>query len=378
MYIRLQPKTVSSLAFAGALVTFTLLLSSVLALSAAAGKVGRNDTFKKRTFSYTFKPGQGLRPHQHLVLCNHTARNIGEHAVLVSWFTGQLFWDDFSNTIISYYIDGEATPSIQGSIDLLTGNAPSPKSQRKTIPWGNEALGRLGIGGGAYTTTKIPFTRSILVTAYMSGSNTAQTMRVMNHSIGYSKREGGESKTLYSLIRGLENYGPIVLRHSNIQLSGSVKLKSFLVNQTLKPIEWVTLLNITHTKGGCIFSVVQQVRSENAFCLEGTHWATIGNDSPGKEDAAWEEVQLSSGFEDYYLSGQYFDAGEFSTVVAGMTSEDHWFYPHALTAYRYHEIDPVIFETGIALRWRNGLNDHGKLAAGVTQQVSFVLAYIEQ
>ena len=41
---------------------------------------------------------------------------------------------------------------------------------------------------------------------------------------------------------------------------------------------------------------------------------------------------LSSGFEDYYLSGQYFDAGEFSTVVTGMTSEDHWFYPHALTA----------------------------------------------
>ena len=94
------------------------------------------------------------------------------------------------------------------------------------------------------------------------------------------RAKGGESKTLYSLIRGLENYGPIVLRHSNIQLSNNVKLKSFLVNQTLKPIEWVTLLNISNTKGGCIFSVVQQVRSaENAFCLEGTHWASISNTS---------------------------------------------------------------------------------------------------
>ena len=91
----------------------------------------------------------------------------------------------------SYYIDGETTPSVQGSIDLLTGNAPSPKSQRKTIPWGNEALGRLGIGGGAYTTTKIPFTRSILVTAYMSDSNTAQTIRDMNNGVKYSESEGG-------------------------------------------------------------------------------------------------------------------------------------------------------------------------------------------
>ena len=158
---------------------------------------------------------------------------------------------------------------------------------------------------GAYTTTKIPFTRSILVTAYMSGSNTAQTIQDMNNGAKYSESEGGESKTLYSLIRGLENYGPIVLRHSNIQLSSSVKLKSFFVNQTLKPIEWVTLLNINNSQGGCIFSVVQQVRSENAFCLEGTHWASISNTSPGKDDSAWEEVQLSSGFEDYYLSGQY-------------------------------------------------------------------------
>ena len=36
--------------------------------------------------------------------------------------------------------------------------------------------------------------------------------------------------TLYSLIRGLENYGPIVLRHSNIQLSSGVKLKKFFLS----------------------------------------------------------------------------------------------------------------------------------------------------
>ena len=66
---------------------------------------------------------------------------------------------------------------------------------------GNEALGRLGIGVGAYY-TKIPFTRSILVTAYMS-DNTAQAIRDMNNGVKYSESEG-KSKTLYSLIRGLK------------------------------------------------------------------------------------------------------------------------------------------------------------------------------
>ena len=87
---------------------------------------------------------------------------------------------------------------------------------------------------------------------------------------------------------------------------------------------------------------------------------------PQEEDSAWEEVQLSSGFEDYYLSGQYFDAGEFSTVVTGIRAKTTGF-------TRMHDNldiigDPVVFEEGIALKWRNGLNDHGKLAAGVTQQ----------
>ena len=346
--------------------------------------------FQKRTFSYTFKPGQGLHPNKPLILCNHTARNVGEHAVLISWFTGELFWEDFSNTIISYYVDGEQTPSVQGSIDLLTGNAPSPKSQRKTIPWGNEAIGRVGIGGGAYTSTRIPFKHSIVVTAEMSDGNIAKILsennrdslliNKLNQDINNRNDDRDDkSKTFYSLIRGLENYGPITLHYSNVQLSQNVKLKSFFLNETLKPIEWITLLNISSSKSGCILSVVQQVRSENAYCLEGTHWASIpieGSDNTNIRNND-EEIQLSSGFEDYYLSGQYFDAGEFSTPLSGMTSEDHWFYPHALTAYRYHEVDPVVFTNGMSLRWQNGMNNKGKLAAGITQQVSFILAYVE-
>ena len=53
--------------------------------------------------------------------------------------------------------------------------------------------------------------------------------------------------------------------------------------------------------------LLQTVRSGNSHCLEGTHIATIDGD----------ETILSSGFEDYYLSGQYFDAGPFATPISG-------------------------------------------------------------
>jgi|EP00945_MAST-04E_sp_MAST-4E-sp1_P002529 hypothetical protein len=311
-----------------------------------------------RTFSYTYKPGQAIRPNEKLVLCNHTARTPGgAHAVLVSWFTGQLFWDDFGATKISYYVDGETEPSVSASIDMLTGNGPAPTTptkDRKNIPWGNEMLGRVAIGGGAYSTVRIPFSESLLVVAEM-----------------YSQNASAPSRILYSLIRGLENYGPITLRSSGVQLSSRVRLKSFYISKTLLPIEWATLANITSGKG-TILQVVQHVRSENAYCLEGTHWATVN--SRGDK----EEVQLSSGFEDYYLSGQYFDAGEFSTPLSGMESENAWLYPHALTAYRIHEADPVMFSAGITLRWQNGMKATGRLAAGKTQLESLVLAYVEQ
>lgn len=50
----------------------------------------------------------------------------------------------------------------------------------------------------------------------------------------------------------------------------------------------------------------------------------------------------SSGFEDFYLSGQYFDAGEFATSLSGITTENHQLYPNNIAAYRLLEADPVV------------------------------------
>ena len=88
------------------------------------------------------------------------------------------------------------------------------------------------------------------------------------------------------------------------------------------------------------------------------------------------DVRLSSGFEDYYLSGQYFDAGAFASPLSGMTAENRWLEPSRLVAYRLHEADPVVFERSLVLRWQNGMYANGSLAANETHLQSLVLAYV--
>lgn len=236
-----------------------------------------------RTFSYTHKPGQGIKPNQTLTLADHTAASKGQHVVLISWFTGSLPWLGFGDLVISYYIDGEATPSISASINLLTGFQGSNTTQpewSKLTPWGNAEIGRAAATGGAYTTIKIPFSQRVLVTAEMAPYET-------------------EGKSVYSLIRGLENYGPITLKYSNLELPPNSRLRGRATEVTLDPIEWATLAAVEGCGPGTVLFVAQHVSSQNAFMLEGIHEAELWGGEDGNST-----LQVSSGFEDYYLSGQ--------------------------------------------------------------------------
>jgi len=62
---------------------------------------------------------------------------------------------------------------------------------------------------------------------------------------------------------------------------------------------------------------------------------------------------LSTGTEDYFDSAWYFNAGEFHLPVSGYT---HYGTSPTTTwsAYRFHEMDPLQFNDGFELVWRNG------------------------
>lgn len=262
------------------------------------GSVGWPLSAQTKTFSIAHKPGLGIKPGEELLLFNYSASAPGAHSVTQSWFTGSLPWPEFGDTLIRYYIDGENHPSIAMTINNLVGLGDANTSathEHVPAPWGNAHHGSVGVGGGRYTAIRIPFGSNLRVTASMSQGQS-------------------QTRSLYCMFRGLENF-PVTL--GGLQLPLNARLRSVSTRgRLLAPTEWTTLVNTSSQAnkgkgGGALLMVMQTVKSGNSHCLEGTHLATIDG----------VDTILSSGFEDYYLSGQYFDAGPFATAVSG--SEMH-------------------------------------------------------
>ena len=67
---------------------------------------------------------------------------------------------------------------------------------------------------------------------------------------------------------------------------------------------------------------------------------------------------LSSGLEDYFLGTYDFNRGRYYTPIAGVT---HLVPNSEFSAYRFHETDPVFFNSGLRLTLRDGEESHGKV-----------------
>ena len=63
---------------------------------------------------------------------------------------------------------------------------------------------------------------------------------------------------------------------------------------------------------------------------------------------------LSSGTEDYFLSSFYFDAGTFTSDVAGVLQWKRDGGRYGFTGYRFHEDELILFKESLQLTWRNG------------------------
>ena len=108
-----------------------------------------------------------------------------------------------------------------------------------------------------------------------------------------------KGKSVYSLIRGLEGYGPVTLKYSGLELPPNARLRGVAAEATLEPLEWATLAAVQGCGPGAVLFVAQHVSSTNAFMLEGTHAMDLwGGDQQNTT------TFISSGFEDYFLSGQ--------------------------------------------------------------------------
>jgi len=240
-------------------------------------------------------------------------------------FWATAFHPILDGTLIRYYIDDEAVASIQFYPPLASGVGFDDQKD----PWGTEWFGKGAADGSWFNNFRIPFQKSIRIT--------------------YQKTTPGTGNGFYIIVRGL----PIVQGQSFITIGGvpipSTARMNFLnFQKTVQPLEWVPVADLPSPARGLFFMHTIAVQSGNLNFLEGCyHSYTPYNQSfPG--------TVLSTGTEDYFDSGWYFNGGEFRFPVSGFTHLASSSGVVTWSAYRFHTMDPIRFEDGFRLLWRNG------------------------
>jgi hypothetical protein len=291
------------------------LLLAVLPFCASGQPVSSTPAI--RTFGTAGKEQQILKPGVEAELFRHTGAGCLTHM----WFGGD--FPNYGLTRIRIYVDGEKDASID--MELMMGHGIG--FQDNDAPWGIERIGKTGQPSGIYNTYRIPFGKSVRVTATRA------------------KTETGDPP-FWWIIRGGENL-PVVL--GGVRLPGTARMRLYKVeNRLTKPLEEIDLYN--RRVPGALYQVTIAGRSANFSFLESCVRAYFA----GSRTATF----LSSGMEDYFLGTYYFNRGKYYTPVAGVT---HIVREKELSAYRFHEADPIFFPDGLRLTIRAGEKIDGKL-----------------
>ncbi len=231
------------------------------------------------------------------------------------WFGGD--FKNFKTLRIRIYVDGEQVPSIDMELGLGVGVG----FQDPTAPWGNTYAGITGSPSGIYCNYRIPYTKSLRVTAELPAGVPRDTV-------------------FWWIIRGLENFP---LEVAGFQLPAQARLRlSKLENFNAQPLQEFDLARVRGR--GLVFQVTMAARSSSLEFMEGQMRAYFGEAS--------EPQYLSSGLEDYFMGTYYFNRGIYHLPEAGLTHKDES--DSSFSAYRYHDRDPIVFSAGIRLSCRCG------------------------
>ena len=248
-------------------------------------------------------------------------RYAGKGFLTHMWFGGD--FHNFGLTRIRVYVDDEQRASID--MEIMMGHGIG--FQDNGAPWGVERIGKTGQPSGIYNTYRIPFGKSVRVTAQRP------------------KDEAGDPP-FWWIIRGVEN---LPLEIGGVRLPENARLKLYKIeNRTTKPLEEFDMCNTP--KSGMLYMTSIAAKSTNFCFLESCVRAYIGG--------AKKPMLLSSGLEDYFLGTYYFNRGQYYTPVAGLT---HLVRNAEFSAYRFHEADPVFFDQGLRLTLRDGEEFSGKV-----------------
>ena len=298
--------------------TCFLLLAALSVIALPVAKADQTLT----TFGTVGKEVRVLKGGTEAELLEHKGNGCLTHM----WFGGG--WEGCVKTRIRIYVDGETNASID--MELFLGHGIGFGDD--FAPWGVARIGKTGGGANVYDTYRIPFGKSVRVTAQCA-TNT----------------EGNPQ--FWWIIRGSEHL-PVEL--GGVRLPDNARLKLYkLENHTAQPLEEFSLCDV---KGnGALYQVTMAAKGLRKLADPAQRW----NDLSFMESCirayigrAKEPLFLSSGLEDYFLGTYYFNKGRYATPVAGLTHFDA--NENEFSAYRFHEDDPVFFQNGLRLTCRCG------------------------
>ena len=228
----------------------------LLAAHAEAEDIGPLKTF-----------GTGLSAFSHAAgpetpIFNYTLSATGKVGVMNHfWTTG-----DTDDAVFRYYIDGEATASIE-----FTAPAAAGAFFKDAGMWGNAQSGKGGAKGGWYVNYKIPFGKSITVT--------------VEGSIG-----GG-----FVILRGCENL-PVQVGTVPLPITARMQLQK-IESKVFQPLDWVPIVDLPTGEGLIYMTAIAANSTSNNFWEGCYHLYT-----PYSE--AFPGTVLSTGMEDFFDSGE--------------------------------------------------------------------------
>ena len=239
------------------------------------------------------------------------------------------------SAIVRYYVDGEKTPSIE----FLPPMAAGVGFGDATPNWGTAKIGRGSNLGGWFVNIRVPFSLNVRVTLAMPT---------------------GARGTAFVILRGCEECGPIRVGEFTLPPTARLRLHK-LEAQPFAPLEFVPLVNLP-TGDGVIYMHAIAASSASFNFWEGCYRMHTPHDAP------WPGLVLSTGMEDYFDSAFGFNAGAFrlpssgcthrtlgeERVVSAQDGENVRTRPLNVSAYRFHEEDPLFFHNGVRYSWRNG------------------------
>ncbi|MBN1443589.1 MAG: DUF2961 domain-containing protein, partial [Planctomycetes bacterium] len=248
----------------------------------------RSDLESLRTFGGIGKERRVLSGGREAELFRHEGRGCLTHM----WFGGD--WPGYEHTRVRIFVDGANVPSI----DMELGMGHGVGFGDDAAPWGSQRIGKTGHPSGIYNTYRIPFGKSIRVTAQL-GEGVAG------------------DPPFWWIIRGTEN---LPLTVGGVRLPDGARLELHrLEKYVAEPMEEFNLCDLEGR--GALYQVTLAADGlrdggdwKDISYLEAIVRAYLGG--------AGDPLLLSSGLEDYFLGTYYFNRGRYANALAGLTHLD--------------------------------------------------------